>query len=337
MFDHKHYVPVLKSKAGERWALGNLKSTTRLNITPVIELHEHKVKAAKEHLPELCDDLLSVWGTDRPFFMDTVWLHNASGSGSIIKMAFDAARACGLKAIPVVRLTYGTAAKSEIQQIVAKDKRGCMLRVPNDQSTDATAINSTLHSIGIQAKQADFLIDYQGSKMDLGPDVPAIPHVMNWRTLIAASGAFPKTFTGYTPHTWYKIDRSDFNSWEADVTKPKFLPRRPSFSDFTCRDPGAPAEFGLPSVNIRYTCKKHWLFYLGRKVKGGGSSDMPKACADLIKRSEYCGSAFSAGDLAISDTANGLLGPGNATQWVQWFVNHHIEFTSQQLQSHPAL
>jgi hypothetical protein len=54
-------------------------------------------------------------------------------------------------------------------------------------------------------------------------------------------------------------------------------------------------------------------------------------CRDLVSRAEYSGAEFSAGDMLIYETAQAERGPGNATQWLQWCINHHIEFTVAQL------
>ena len=70
MFDHRHYVPILKAKAGECWALSNLKSPTRNIITPVIELvkHDQKKTTFEDDLTKKIASLYKSWS--RPFFFD---------------------------------------------------------------------------------------------------------------------------------------------------------------------------------------------------------------------------------------------------------------------------
>ena len=69
----------------------------------------------------------------------------------------------------------------------------------------------------------------------------------------------------------------------------------------------------------------------------GAASQMPGICRDLMGRAEYDGPDFSHGDRAISEVASGTLGTGNPTQWLQWCVNHHIEFTVQEIRNQPEL
>ncbi len=334
-YAHKRYFPILKTKAGERWAIDHLPAATKTRLTPVFEIHAHKTKSHDEHVAVLCDDLLSAWGNDRLFYLDTVWLHPSAGSATVITSVFELARKCGLKAIPVARLSYSTATRQAIQKIVAKDKLGYMLRLDSDEFSDATRIESLVNAIAGR-DVADLMLDYQSSGMDLPTDLPMIQHIKVWRRLIAAAGSFPKSFTGYAQGRWHRIRRDDFGSWEDGITKHKLV-RKPAFADFTVRDPGAPAEFGAPSVNLRYARNNVWLFRIGGKVNAGHSAQMHAVCADLVGRPQFSGSVFSSGDTAIWDTASGLSGPGNSPQWVQWSVNHHLEFTVQQIAAHPSI
>ena len=51
-FDHKHYVPIMKTKAGEQWALSTLSSAAGQGITPLLEVHQHKTKEHVDHVAE---------------------------------------------------------------------------------------------------------------------------------------------------------------------------------------------------------------------------------------------------------------------------------------------
>src|SRR5688572_27987906 len=112
MFDHKHYVPIMKTKAGEAWALFNLDGKLRQQMTPVLEIHKpkkEKDKPAKpmvEHIHDVCELIKVNWGTVYPFFLDTEWVNSQHGTTSALTTAIEACRVRGLKAIPVVRTDY---------------------------------------------------------------------------------------------------------------------------------------------------------------------------------------------------------------------------------------
>ena len=90
MFDHKHYVPILKTKAGEAWALFNLDGKLREQMTPVLEIHKPKKEKDKpamplvEHIHAVCERIKDNWGTAYPFFLDTEWVNSQHGTTSYL-------------------------------------------------------------------------------------------------------------------------------------------------------------------------------------------------------------------------------------------------------------
>jgi hypothetical protein len=338
-FTHKHYIPILKTKTGELWALSHLRAKTQSHLTPLLELHAHKDKSIAAHADAVCENLAGAWGTDDPFFLDTIWLHGSSGNPAVVSAVFESARDQDLKAIPVVRTSYDTPTLAQISAIVEEDGRGCMLRItPHDLvSPTVTQIDSTLAALELAATDVHLLLDYHKSAMLLVSDIPRVPHLQDWLTFTTASGMFPSSLGNLPQGVWHFVPRGDWTSWEPIVTSNKKLSRRPTFGDYTVRAPGPPADFGQPSVNVRYTTDTNWLVRLGGKVAAGASGQMKQLCQDLINRPEYSGQQYSAGDQAFYDTAQPGAGPGNATQWVQWSVSHHLVFVTDQIQNHPSL
>jgi hypothetical protein len=337
VFGHKHYVPILKAKAGERWAIDRLSLATRKDLTPLFEIHAHKNKGDVEHAEEVCDAMSSVWGTASRFFLDTVWLHDPTGDSVVVEGTFDYARSIGLLAVPVVRLTYDAATLDIIRDIMDQDDRGCMLRLPVRDLTGAdAAINGVVQYLQTTPAQIDLLVDYRHHPMDLPTDVPAVPTINAWRTFTAASGSCPRSLVGLPLNVWQPLQRHDWITWLAGVTGGG-LARRPAFGDYTMRDPGPPAGGGNPPVSIKYTTASNWMARLGRRFQAGFSGDMFAICADLVTRADYSGPAFSVGDHTINEVAQQNDGPGNPQHWLQWGMNHHMTFVVDQIRHHPGL
>ena len=124
------YVPILKTKAGERWALSHLKPKTRLSVRPLLEIHPHKTKDDSTHISELCEELQTAWGTDRLFYLDAIWLHGDSGNPSTLASVFAAASAYDLRALPVIRPTFNKASLEQASEIIEEIGKGYLLRVP---------------------------------------------------------------------------------------------------------------------------------------------------------------------------------------------------------------
>jgi hypothetical protein len=198
-----------------------------------------------------------------------------------------------------------------------------------------------VRSVGVPCRLIHLMIDYRSSAMHLATDLPRVPRLDQWQTVTAGAGVFPRSLSSFSLGPWHHIERGDWASWLQGLTGAA-LPRRPAFSDYTMRDPGAPAEFGAPSVNLRYAKSPHWLVRVGGRVNTGSSGQMHRVCQSLVARPDFDGPQFSAGDQAIALTAAGGPGtngpgPGGPTQWLQWCMNHHIEFTVHDIRNQPGL
>lgn len=335
--NHKHYIPILKTKAGEQWAVEHLANATRSGLTPLFEIHQHANTNAATHAEKMCTAIRDCWGTTAPCFIDLVWLQPPSGDQNLLLATFQAARNVGVQAIPVVRTNFGMAALNAIQQILALDSRGYMLRLPQSEIGGHAAINGVVATIGAGFSDIDLLMDYGNRPMDLPTDVPTVLNVNSWRTFAAASGMFPRSVANFPLTTWNPHPRFCWTSWVTPVTGGG-LSRRPTFADYILRDPGAPAAGGNPPVALKYTKDDYWLIRVDGKLQQGHAPRMVTICQSLIARPEYDGAAFSHGDRVIHDTANHITaGPGGAQQWLQWGQNHHMTFVVNQIQLHPGL
>jgi len=125
MFDYRHYVPILKAKAGECWALNNLKSPTKKLITPVIELvrHDQKKTTFEDDLKKKIASLEKSWG--RPFYFDVrhVAPKNGFPEASAISAAFKQIRKQEMHGIPVTKLGYSQQFQEAVREIVAARQR----------------------------------------------------------------------------------------------------------------------------------------------------------------------------------------------------------------------
>jgi hypothetical protein len=323
------YVPILKSKAGERWALSGLHGPAKSKIRPVVEFHPHDTKALGDHMEGICEAFQAAWGVNRWFYADTIWLHGNYGSPAVIGEVFEASEAADLQTVPVVRTSYDDASLQQLQNVIVEGERGCMLRITPETLDTPALIDSVVEAVGVPRSQVDLLLDYRQHPMTLTVDIAKIPHVSEWRLFIAASGVFPKSLMHLPLHQWHPLPRHDWASWQAGIATT--IRRKPIYADYTMRPPGPPADFGEPSVNLRYASEEHWLVQMGGKHKHGAAPEMHAMCSQLIARPEYSGVGFSTGDEEIDRVADEDEGPGGPTQWLQWCVSHHMEFVVQQL------
>ncbi len=129
-FSYQHYVPILKTKAGERWAVSQLKPSSRRIVTPLFELHPHKVNGNDSHIANICKERARDWGTDRSLFVDTLWVEDGpSGATSMMEAVSHHAGTLGLKSIPVARSGDSRQRLHILGKIATDRASGCMLRL----------------------------------------------------------------------------------------------------------------------------------------------------------------------------------------------------------------
>ena len=353
MFNHTHYIPILRWKRGEWIALRNLDVGVKARMVPLVEL------VPKDFAPRRCGNPHSV---DRvlfqkvkeisencgkaPFFVD-LWLLNpnlrsTNSTHPLEKLAMDA-RAQQLSLIPVTGLKRSIDYQSAVASIARTDDRGVCIRVHLDdiqRSSFQSALGQLLSYLKLQPEEVDFLADYQvidNSSPSLGSLCKGLPSIGRWRTFTMASGAFPKDLTGFTLGQ-HLLLRLDWRVWRDQVTASATLPRRPAYGDYTIQHPifSEPPERANFSASIRYTTDKHWVIMRGEGVfndDSPGFAQWPANAQLLCGRSEFCGADFSYGDEYIEQMSLQTEKTGSAETWLRAGINHHLTFVVRQIAS----
>lgn len=357
MFDHKHYVPILRWKRAEWASLRSLATDVRDHVTPLVEPTPRSFEARNNNTPPVPSavlaknamDLQQHWGS-APFFLD-MWhldraLRTESGTHPLAFLAAEA-RSQGLALIPVTGLSRDPGYQTAVASAVASDGRGACIRVqPHEIQTSGfdKRLLDLLGNLGLEPSQAHFLLDYQVWQQG-APTIAAlsgaIPHIDCWRTFVVASGAFPRDLTGFTVGQ-HNLPRFDWMGWRDQVTRGPIPPRLPTFADYTIQhaqftEPPERANF---SASIRYTSDNSWVIMRGESVfqdNGPGFDQWPANAQMLCARNEYCGPTFSDGDRYISEMAAQTLRTGNAETWLRAGINHHITFAVRQVASLSSL
>src|SRR5215472_6309327 len=115
MFDHKHYVPILKGRQGEYGALETLRRAYKDRLTPLIEIPPIKwnfgegqpAKSIDGHLDKIAAVMKHSVGLNRSFFIDLLWIPDSERmeDGTLpIESIFRTTRELNLLPIPVINL-----------------------------------------------------------------------------------------------------------------------------------------------------------------------------------------------------------------------------------------
>ncbi len=345
MFDHTHYVPILRWKAGEKRALKALSHRDKARMTPILEwsrtddVSPEEDRAVRMPTPrELTKDVLDNWGA-RPFFYDArrFWSdHLAGDSTELRRYAAEIANG-GLRAIPVFTLDDGEAYRRALASLTSKD--GVCVRLGFADIAGATMqerLAEFLKATGHDPSSVHLIADFETHFRDM--DIPAFcsrfQAIRNYCTFTVAAGSFPLDLREFKGPQIFYLAREEWVRWHDQVNRD--LLRRPTFGDYATLNPQlSPVKKGLnPSATIRYTTEDYWLVMKGEGLRnrdGPRHEQYPANASLLMKRPDYCGPAFSEGDRYIQDVAARSDGPGNPTTWVQAGVNHHVTFVIRQL------
>lgn len=356
MFSSKQYVPVLKWKRGERFALAQLSNTQKELITPLFEIppipydHQQKMfkKTLDEHLSNFGSDMLECLSPSKHIFIDAHTIHDDERLGaastlsntlSPLEHVITEAQQVGFTTVPVTSLLRYPEYHNAVDKCISSYANGVALRLFPTDLEDYTAfiksLEHWLHGTDAEKDQIDIIIDFK----EIDPNEPStvlnnifstlarFPHMNEWRTLTLLSTSMTENLSAIQTGTNSQIPRVEWNLYTQILNSN--LTRYPAYGDYTI---GHPEWFDFDPVtmnagaNIKYTIDDYFLIFRGYGIRNKGLSQMQGLCNHVIQHSEYCGPQFSFGDEYIMGCANGTLSTGNPETWVRVNVNHHLAF-----------
>jgi hypothetical protein len=366
MFDHDHYVPALKGKAGEFAALRHLFPGDKAGLTPLLDVPPvpwdfskgSPARSIDDHLRDLPADIQQAWGADRRLFMDLGLVEPTSRMATgahPVDTVFAAAAANGLQLVPVTAQDRDVAFQLAVRTVVARDGRGVCFRIGFAElfeRAEATLAGLSQAVLGraldaAAAGQVDLVIDLgeiaDGHvpmyRVSLPMALGRLPHLMAWRSITLLAGSFPSDLSARA-RVGLRTDlpRAEWALWRALRSSPP--PRMPTFGDYGAQNPEL-AELDMriiqPSATIKYTIANDWAVFRGQGLRNHGFQQFRSLSTMIVADMVYSGPAFSHGDQYVHDCANNVGGTGNLTTWVTVATNHHMTFVVRQIASLPGL
>lgn len=363
MFDHKHYVPILKGKAGEYGALKELDPQVKDHLTPLIEIPpipwdyeiEAPAKTVDAHLAGVATNIEKHWGVDRTAMVDPIWIPPSkvmADGRSPLSYLFDDARSHGLQLIPVTGLERGDGYQEEVREIVTHDRRGVCVRLVSQDFEELLDIDSTLEgflaSLGVSPADTDLIVDFkeissgQASPLTIAiiSIIKTLPYITDWRSVTLAASGFPINLSNLEASSVTTIPRAEWGIWESLARRRAKLPRMPTFGDYAISHPDivdVDPRMMKMSAQLRYTTEADWLIFKGRNVRDYGFAQFNDICRIVSSHPDFKGGIFSWGDAFIENCGAGYGGPGNATTWRKVGTNHHLTLVTNQIANLPGL
>ena len=365
MVDHRHYLPILKGKAGEYDALEHLCAGVKPLLTPIIEVPPIEWKYGDElgvptepkrtidkHVEQVAENIRKSWGTDFLVYIDLLHVqkHDSLADGAHpLAHVFDRGRHLHLQAIPVTGIDRPDAYQNAVIRAVERDRRGVCIRLDQQGCRSSTWVGEHLRSLVMTLKvgydQVDVILDIGAITADEVVDlrwmvrslVQDLPCVNELRTLALAATSMPKSVTiDMDPFSVKRIPRAERTLWCGLANDPD-LPRVPSFSDYGVTHPDYfdqdPREVRFAG-KIRYTAENTWVIVKGRKLEGAGCQ-FHRLAQMITEQPEFPSRGSGWGDESIAKCAVLEIGPGNQTTWIAYGTNRHLTFVTRQVANGP--
>ncbi|QTO43336.1 beta family protein [Burkholderia latens] len=349
MFDHKHYVPVLKWRQGEYLALSRLEPAVKDWVTPLFEVPteawdfeaEAPAKTLDEHLSKFGLRLKQKWDTrrcfvDSPFIDGEAHVDNGSHHMSHI---FDLAREAGAMPVPVFGRGRSESYMAAVTEIIGRDHRGACLRLtPDDFNTSLRVeLDALLSNMGIDADVCDLVLDC-AADIAVGPKMQALvwkglldelPMLADWRSVTIAGTSFPQTLpsASFRPHG--VIKRHDWLGYKSLIDMLPDGARLPTFGDYAVAHPETELidpRMLDPTAKVKYTIDDEWFIAMGVQVKKYGRAQYADVCRSIVSARPpiFMGPDYSFGDQFIDECASGVGSTGGASTWPMVASNHHV-------------
>jgi hypothetical protein len=357
VFDHRHYVPLLKGKAGEFGALAELSVATKAKITPLIEVPPvtDNLETGKPnkpldiHLAYIADKIKAAWGDDRPLFVDLFWieLKDRTDKGvHPLACIFERFRSIGVLGIPSTGFDRDHDYNSTAKAIIATDQRGVCIRLLDEDMEDTGSLKDKLQdlqkSLGVARKSVHLLMDFRdvaAEDVERSAEVSielinTLPGISDYRTLTLAASGFPGSLAKVESSTTAKLTRTELSLRKKVLSQGTGLQRIPTFGDYAIAHPDLLEadwrKFKL-SGSIRYTLEKDWLIVKGGSIEKHEFKQFHKLANQLSNRTDFYGADFSWGDKYIAKCATKQVTSGNLTTWRKIGTNHHITVVGAQI------
>jgi hypothetical protein len=357
MFDHHHYVPVLRGRQGEYGALEQAAEPVRSTMTPLLEIppipwdfeQEAPAKSVEAHVAGIGERIARSWGAERRIFLDAGLLASEDliEGRHPLAIVLTEARQLDLACLPVAGLARGADYERAVAEAISADGRGACLRLESEDLEEPDdlpeALRTALEALGLAAEEVDLILD-------LGPIfaeqrwtaatarliLAAVPDPEIWRSLTLLASSFPLDLSALEGDSIGLLPRAEWTIWRALYARRERLARMPSFGDYAISHP-APREVDprliQRSASIRYTTDEEFLIVKGRSIRLHGPEQHYDLSARLLARPEFHGEDFSWGDSYIAARARREPGPGNGSTWRKAGTSQHLAFLTSQIAS----
>lgn len=340
------YMPVLKTKRAEKYALTRIDKRFHQRIRPLFEIiarNPEKVNSVTEHLKSVFKNLAVCAKPYGRCFLDAREI--APDGEEAANEAFSLAVDYLLKFTPVTGVTRA----ADVPAVMRFGTEGIALRVTRSEFESGDLMRDVRNFVSRHAlnyEGIDLIVDMESVDEMIDDGVMAcaeaflaeLPELKRWRTLTISGSAFPLS-TGQR-NSQKLVERVEWKAWR---NMRELLPRRSNFSDCVVQHPRGVEGFDHKKMQvsavIRYTLDEEWLLIKGESLnRAKGWEQFQNLSTHLVHghlRKHFEGSSHCRGCQGIHAAAAGAENYASPEAWRRIGTIHHISTVMNALSSLP--
>lgn len=328
------YIPVVRTKAGEADALGNLSGAATGKTLPLIRLG---AAVPQTFLPKMISEAAGI-----PFALDGLYNYQTTGSLAVYQSLFSGLGQAGFPLIPVLSYRAPHVYNNAAAQFIGNYAPGFVLHVPlADLHVIANWVAEAPHW---NTNEIDILIDAgdvsANDPVQMGNSIAQTINASNfsaqqWRSVTLHSWSAPRD-VGQLNLGRNLVPRRDWQVWQHCRLLVGF---QLDYSDSGHVNPSLDEVPGYAMANatisVRYAIDDNWIVYKGVRINGPNGIPMPVQYAGhaqtLITEQAFGGVAGCWGDGRVQHYATSPNGSGGRPQWAALLLNRHISLIADRI------
>jgi hypothetical protein len=200
------------------------------------------------------------------------------------------------------------------------------------EELDTVDLLNALADLQCEPKDCVLFIDFVGAPLDVDGASSSVAALFDlaaeaaqWGRIVFQASSFPSKNPA-SPGGTAAVARSEWKVFNEAIAECSVLPHLIGYGDYGA-DSGvirfSKKGGGRAIRHIRYTSADEVIVF--RSAETGKDTDlMQGVCHCIVSSPHYCGRGFSYADERIWRIAKGLDGPGNASNWREWNMAHHM-------------
>lgn len=327
------YIPVVRTKAGEADALGNLTPAARGRTFPLIRLTGQVPVTFQPKMIASCAGF--------PVALDGIYNFAVTGGAVAYNSLFNGLGGNGVPVIPVIGMRADPAYNAAAAALVGRYGAGFVLDVP---LADLPAAFGWVTTPGWNPNLVDLFVDV-GGVAEQNPTFfgSYVAHVISttlaaghpWRSVTLHSWSAPKDH-GPLNYGRNDVQRRDWLTW---IQARPLVPFDLDYSDSAHVHPSLDEVPGYAmanaTVSVRYAIDDFWIVHKGVRTTGPTGVDMTtqyRGHAQTLRADPLFGGLVGCwGDARIQHYATPPNGAGGRGQWAAVLLNRHLSLIADRL------